>query len=165
MGLPLGNELSLRVFPKMELNKEIGDIYFYGGGLKHSIDQYMPGVIPIDLAIQGYYQQFGVSDIITIRSWAVNALISKKLLMWTLYGGIGLEGTSMEVDYDTTTPVYNEDDEEFDMEEINIDFDLDGNNEYRITAGVRYRFLILNIFADYTISEYSVFNAGIGLSF
>jgi len=163
MGLPFGNEIMLRGFPKMELQKDIGDFSFWGVGLKHSLDQYIP-LVPIDLAVQAAYQQMSFADVIDIDSFAANMHISKKLLMWTLYGGVGYENTNMEVKFDGVS---------YDVDEngdiiivpTEIKFDLEGENEYRATAGIRYSFLLAKIYADYTISKYQVLNLGVGLSF
>jgi hypothetical protein len=45
MGLPYGNEIMLRIFPTYEFSKDTGEVGFWGVGLKHSIDQYLPGSI------------------------------------------------------------------------------------------------------------------------
>lgn len=162
VGLPAGNELLLRVFPKVQISKDIGELYFYGAGIKHSISQYIP-LVPIDLAVQAVYQQMGVGDIIEISSFAANAQISKKLLMWTLYGGLGYEKSNMSVKYDGTA--YEVQDDELQYIPQKIEFDIEGENEYRMTAGIRYSIAILKIYADYTISKYNMLNIGLGLSF
>lgn len=162
VGLPAGNEVLLRIFPKVEINQDLGEISFWGAGLKHSISQYIP-LVPIDLAVQGVYQQMQVGDIIKISSMAFNAQISKKLLMWTLYGGLGYEKSSMNVKYDGT--VYQVDNDILQEIPEKFEFDIDGENEFRMTAGIRYSIAILKFYADYTLSKYSVLNFGLGLSF
>ena len=57
-GLPYGNEIMFRYLPAIELNEQMGSLTFWGLGLKHSIDQYLLGVIPLDLAAQIAFQQF-----------------------------------------------------------------------------------------------------------
>jgi len=39
LGLPAGNELMVRGFPKYEISKDVGEVGFWGIGLKHSISQ------------------------------------------------------------------------------------------------------------------------------
>ncbi|MCD4797340.1 MAG: hypothetical protein K8R49_09275 [Candidatus Cloacimonetes bacterium] len=164
VGLPAGNELMIRGLPKFEVNKDIGEVGFWGIGLKHSVSQYIP-LIPIDIAIQGAYQSMVVGDILELNNFAVNAEISKKLLMWTLYGGLGYESTKLTADYETEIMFYNEDTTSFDLQPLDIDFEIEGDNNFRTTFGVRYSLLLLKLYADYTISKYSVVNAGIGISF
>lgn len=165
LGVIGGNEIMVRYIPKVQINDEIGKMGYYGIGLKHSVSQHLPGIIPIDLALQGAYQNFTVGDIINMNSITGNVQISKKLLMWTLYGGIGYEKTTMEVDYETETYQYNEVDNEFEMQTQEISFDLESENELRATVGFRYSLLFLKINADYSLCKYPVANLGIGLSF
>jgi uncharacterized protein DUF6588 len=162
VGLPAGNELLLRIFPKVQINKDIGELSFWGAGLKHSISQYIP-LVPVDLAVQGVYQQMNVGDVIEISSFAANAQISKKLLMWTFYGGLGYEGSNMKVKYDGTT--YEVDDDILEVVPDEIEFEIEGENEYRMTAGIRYSIALLKVYVDYTLSKYNVLNFGLGLSF
>lgn len=164
LGLPAGNELMIRGFPKYEISKDIGDVGFWGIGLKHSVSQYIP-LVPIDIAVQGVYQTLYVGDIIELNNLSFNAEISKKLLMWTLYGGLGFEQTKLKAEYETEIMVYNQDSNAFVSEPLDIDFEIDGDNNFRTTFGIRYSLLLLKLYADYTISKYNVFNAGIGISF
>ncbi len=164
IGLPAGNELMIRGFPKYEVNKDIGKVGFWGIGLKHSISQYIP-LVPIDIAVQGVYQSLYVGDIIELSNLAFNAEISKRLLVWTLYGGLGFEQTKLKTEYETEIMVYNEDSNAFVSEPLDIDFEIEGDNNFRTTFGIRYSLILLKLYADYTISKYSVFNVGIGISF
>ncbi|MBT5420931.1 MAG: hypothetical protein HOK80_08560 [Candidatus Cloacimonetes bacterium] len=163
LGLPLGNEIMIRGFPKVEINKDIGDLGFWGIGLKHSVDQYIP-LIPIDIAVQASYQNLYVGEILTFSNFNANLEVSKKLLMWTLYTGVGYDKTNVTAKYDYTYQTIN-DNNELESIDKEIKFDVDGENEMRATAGVRFSVLLLKLYADYTVSKYSVFNAGIGVSF
>jgi opacity protein-like surface antigen len=153
-GLPAGNELSLRYLPPLEMG-DYGDVTFWGVGLKHSIDQYIP-LFPLHLAVQGAYQSLDVGDAIGITSIAVNAHASKRLLMWTLYGGLGYEKTTLTAKYQPIDTIGTDE----------IKFDIDGDNSFRMTAGFRYAiipFVHLNV--DYTLSNYQIVTAGLGMSF
>jgi len=168
LGLPFGNEIMIRGFPKVEISKDIGDLGFWGVGLKHSISQYIP-LIPIDIAIQAAYQNLYVGDLLKFSNFNANIEVSKKLLMWTLYTGVGYDKTNVSADYtyEYTTLVEDENTGLYvpETSEQHIKFDVDGENEIRATAGFRFSFLLLKLYADYTVSKYSVFNAGIGVSF
>ncbi len=163
LGLPFGNEIMVRGMPKVEIDKDIGDFGFWGVGLKHSVDQYIP-LIPIDIAIQASYQNLYVGDILTFSNFNANLEVSKKLLMWTLYTGVGFDKTNVTAEYEYTYKTLNQDNEIEEVEQ-KIKFDVDGENDVRMTAGFRFSLLLLKLYADYTISNYSVFNAGIGVSF
>ncbi len=169
LGLPYGNEIMIRGFPKVEINKDVGDFGFWGVGLKHSVSQYIP-LVPIDLAVQIAYQNLYVGDILEFTNFNANLEISKKLLMWTLYGGMGLDKTDVAADYTYTYTTLVEDENTPGVyfpgtEEQHIKFDVEGDNNFRTTFGIRYSLLLLKLYADYSISKYNVFNAGIGISF
>ncbi len=169
LGLPFGNEILVRGFPKVEINKDVGDFGFWGVGIKHSVSQYIP-LIPIDIAVQAAFQNLYVGDILTFTNFNANLQVSKKLLMWTLYTGIGYDKTNVAADYTYEYTTLVEDENIPGMyvpgtSEQHITFDVDGENEVRATAGFRFSVLLLKLYADYTISKYSVFNAGIGISF
>jgi len=169
LGLPYGNEIMIRGFPKVKISNDIGYFGFWGVGLKHSVSQYIP-LIPIDVAVQAAYQNLYVGDLLTFSNFNANLEVSKKLLMWTLYTGVGYDKTTVTADYtyEYTTLVEDENIPGLYLPgtaEQHIKFDVDGENEFRATAGIRYSLLLLKLYADYTISKYSVFNAGIGVSF
>lgn len=158
VGLPKGNELMIRGMPPMSMG-DYGDLSFWGVGLKHSIDQYIP-LFPVDLALQAAYQSFKVGELVDISSLALNAQVSRRLLMLTAYGGLGWESTTLEADY-----VHHFEGPDGEIEQ-DISFDISGDNELRMTAGIRWAFLpFLHVSADYTISNYQVVSLGLGGQF
>jgi hypothetical protein len=157
LGLPYGNEVTLRYLPKLDVSKDVGEVGFWGVGLKHDIDRHIP-LCPVSLAVQGVYQKFELGDILDIDDWAVNAEVSKTFLFVTPYAGVQYENTKMHVEYDinATQP------EMFGPDKVK--FDVTGDNQLRGTVGVRFRTLIFNLNLDYSICEYPVFNLGFGVS-
>lgn len=160
IGLPAGNELMLRYLPTMEISSDTGEIGYYALGLKHSVDQYLTALFPVDIAVQAVYQHAQITDYLEINNLAFNAHASKKLLMWTIYGGLGWENTKFKADYKTTMYDW----EEEDYVKVPVDFELEGENDYRMTLGMKYTFLIVNFWADYSLCKYPVLNLGFGLS-
>lgn len=158
VGVPFGNELMVRFIPATEIDK-VGDLSFWGAGIKHSIDQYIP-LFPVHLAVQGTYQQLSVGDMLEVTSWALNAQVSKSFLMLTLYGGVGLEETNLTAKYDYI-PDENDPDNK-----IPVKFELTGDNNLRATAGFRWALLpFIHLNADYSIAAHNVASAGLSLSF
>lgn len=157
-GLPKGNELMIRYLPPFELG-DYGDIQFWGVGLKHSIDQYIP-LFPIHLAVQGAYQALSVGDVVDITSIAINAQASKRILMWTFYGGLGWESTKLKAEYDYNPYAGHT------LSQDKISFDITGDNNVRMTLGFRYAIIpFVHLNADYTISNYNAATVGLGMSF
>ncbi len=156
-GLPFGNEVMLRYFPETEIVKDFGKVSFFGIGLKHSVSQYLPGLIPIDLAVQGVYQDLKIGNSFEMTTLNFNAEISKKLLMFTFYGGLNYGNSSTNLTYNYL--------ETQSSNPLKMDFSYDTDSQFTATGGVRWSFLLLKLYADYTIGEYSVINTGFGLSF
>ena len=163
LGLPGGNEFLIRGFPKTEIDENFGEFGFWGIGLKHSIDQYIP-LFPIDIAVQGVYQQLYLGDILKSTNINANLQISKKLLMLTGYCGIGIDKTNVTFEYDYVYDDLDDSGEIFPNEKI-VEFEIEGENDVRMTAGLRYSILLLKFYADYTVSKYETINAGFGISF
>ncbi|RLC50981.1 MAG: hypothetical protein DRZ79_03500 [Candidatus Cloacimonadota bacterium] len=164
LGLPYGNEIMFRMMPSFEMSEKIGAISFWGISLKHSIDQYLPGIIPIDLAVQTAYQSMKLSDIMTFNNFAANAEISKKLQSLTIYAGLGYENSKLNAKYESELTYVNENNDVV-TEPLQMDFDVEGDNNFRATFGFRISVLLLKLYADYSVCKYPVANFGFGLSF
>ncbi len=163
LGLPGGNELLVRGFPKTEIDENFGEFGFWGIGLKHSIDQYIP-LFPIDIAVQGVYQKLYLGDILKSTNINANLQVSKKLLMLAGYCGIGIDKTNVTFEYDYTYDDVDDSGVVFQNDKT-VEFEIEGKNEVRMTAGIRYSILLLKFYADYTIAKYETINAGFGISF
>lgn len=159
MGLPWGNEIMVRYLPEYDLKKDIGKVKYWGAGLKHSISYHIP-FCPVDLAVQGSYQDLKIGDIIEIKDMAANAEISKTFFIMTLYGGIGYEKTTLSADYTYQQPTTNGT-----SIDVPISFDVDGDNQYRGTIGAKFRLLIMSLYGEYSISKYNNYAAGLTFGF
>ena len=89
--------------------------------------------------------------------------VSKSIPVITLYGGIGLEKSSLDISY-----TYIGDDPETDAVETDADvpisFNMEGENKFRTTVGARLKLAILTINADYNMGEFNTINVGVGLT-
>jgi len=158
LGLPLGNEIMLRYLPPMKnLPDEIGEINFWGVGVKHSLDQYLTDFFPIDISVQAVWQQLSVAEKVKISTQSYNIQAGKKVLMLTVYGGVAYEMANLKVDYtphDTNNQPLS-----------NVNLDLDAENEMKVTLGLRYSILLFDAYADYNIAKYPSVNLGVGVGF
>ena len=164
IGLPLGNELMVRYWPEMNI-EDLGSVWLWGVGLKHSIDQYLPGFFPIDLSVQAVYQEMNIADIVDFNSFAVTALASKNILMLTVYGGLGYEIAELNTKYTYDLGVES-------VPPMEVALDFQAQNELRATIGARVTvFPLVSVFADYSIASTSgkthpnTFNVGVGIGF
>ena len=158
LGLPYGFEIIGRYLPLMEI-EDIGDISFWGVGIKHKVSRWIP-LCPTAISIQGTYQKFELDEgeVITIESTFLNAHISKKFLILTFYLGAGIENTKLSANY-----VYSGDVGNYFGEKLS--FDIIGENEFRATFGARLKILILDACIDFSTGKYPAIRIGAGLTF
>ncbi|MBN2017602.1 MAG: hypothetical protein JW794_05685 [Candidatus Cloacimonetes bacterium] len=158
LGLPAGFEVELRYIPPYEI-KDLGKLTFIGGGVKYQVSKLIPmlsALIPI--SIQGTYQQLKVGDEVTVNSSFVNLHASRGLVVLpvTIYGGIGYEMTKLKAKYTYKEPWTGTD--------VPIDFDIDGDNGFRLTAGARLKILLIDVMLDYSVAKYQTVRLGVGFS-
>lgn len=158
VGLPLGTEATARLIPSIEVDEDVGSLSSFGVGLKHSIDQWIPGRTPVDLALEGGIQSFEAGDYLEADSRHLSLVVSRTVGVLTFYGAGGLESTDIDVSYTLANPVPGEDD-------VEIAFSDEGENTSRLTAGFNLDLTFLQLNAGYTLADYQVLNASFGLSF
>ncbi len=106
-------------------------------------------------------------------AFTVNALVGKTLPVISVYGGIGIETSTMTVATPGTYPTvlpnpnYPSEPEQFMVGTVDkpIDIEMEGGNSFHALAGFRLRFAVFHISASYTLANYSTLNAGFGISF
>ena len=132
-----GTEALLRWLPSVEVDEEIGDVSFFGFGVRHRISQYFSG-FPVDVALGVYFQNVEVGNMISADLFAVNLSASKSFTLITLYGGVGYENASVHAEY-----AYSYGDIEED-----IVLDMTGENHVRFIVGVGLNLALVHINAD-----------------
>lgn len=149
LGSVYGTDITVRYFA-FSFNEDIGKLQLYSWGLRHSVSQYFK-TLPLDLAVGIYNQHFSLGDLIESNSWFISAQASKRVLIFTFYGGLGYENCSMDISYTS---------EENDTE---VDFNLKGDNTIRFTAGVTFNLGPVKLNVDYNLASQSVLSAGLGI--
>jgi len=157
VGLPFGTEVNVRYAPPYDLGEEIGELSLFGIGGRISIDQFIPiPFFPLDIATGAFFQNIELGPV-KINSNIIHAEISKSLPVFTLYGGVGLESSTLSASYSFNDPIT--------QTPRDIDISVKGDNKFRGTVGLRMQLLILAINADYNFAPYKSVNLGVGLSF
>jgi hypothetical protein len=171
IGLPKNTDLKVRWSPTVTLS----DFKFslFGIGIMHDVKQYIPGIkaLPFDLsAFVGYtnmkaeqalsasagQNQKGVME---FNSTNIEVLISKKISVLTLYGGVGYNISKSNLDMKGTYDL--DDDGVVDATDpVALEFSTSG---MRITGGLRLKFAVFTLHGDYTLAKYNAFNAGFGI--
>ncbi|MCK4577702.1 MAG: hypothetical protein KAU50_02860 [Candidatus Marinimicrobia bacterium] len=159
LGLPFKTEVTLR---GGSISTDKGDITFGGFGAKIGLNQFIPTIPLVFPAISvGYYaSNMDFADIVVAKNSILTLQASKSIPMLTVYGGLGLESSSIDVEYAL---------EYEDLDGItqteDIAFSLDGDNSTRFIVGFRLKLLLLSINADYNVGEFAAYNLGVGLTF
>ncbi len=152
VGLPANFEVFGRFFTLPIKGDPGGNVTLVGGGLKYAIlkdNLSTPGII-----IVGGYQTILVPDAFnfgTVSTISAKAYISKSLPFFTLYGGGGIDRTSLSLNIPGLPP------------EINKDYDV---NYPQGTVGVTFEpipFFKINV--DGNFGKYTSFGLGAALSF
>ncbi len=203
VGIIRDTDVSLRLVPSVSAPDVDGSVSLFGFGAKHGLNQYLPGgaLLPVDLSVQLGYTQLNFdigtdvnpesgSDIydpydtsqwegqeITLQSsgYTVNLLVGKNLPILSIFGGVGFQSSTTDVNVKGSYPVtvpneqYNPQSqpETKAIEAITdpLSLSIDGDNSVHALAGFRVRLGFIAVSGSYTLSNYPVANVGVGLSF
>ncbi|MFQ5825168.1 MAG: DUF6588 family protein [bacterium] len=197
LGLFANTEVMLRFFPEIEVSKDVGSLKMFGLGVKHDLKQWLPGggLLPFDLSVMAGYTIFQAHADLSLEpdpdltptgasyedqkveleatSFTLNFLISKQFAILTLFGGLGIETSSVDLKLKGNYPVtVFEDDpnssnfgEEVIEDLVNpVNISIDGANTMRANVGFRLKLVFLTIHGSYTFSNYPVATAGVGIN-
>ena len=176
VGLIKGTELDFRYMPELKIG-DAGKVGLFGIGLKHDILQWLPIVdkIPIDLSIQtGYTKLSSEIELIDpsatmttnpqanldVSATTVNLILSKKLLMFTPYLGLGYNSTTTTFNIDKNYSIAGQ---SIDVNEL-TKIDFESNNNFRANIGFRFNMAVIALQANYTFAEYPTATLGVGVS-
>ncbi len=187
VGLPLNTDFILRFFPETEFEKDVGSVKMLGFGVKHSLNQWIPGGsnFPLDLAVlAGVTTLQTQADLdvapdqtaipsgasydnqkvkVEANAFTFNLLASKKLAIFTLFGGIGIETSSLDLNLTGTYPATsietnlaspNFGKTIIDDLEDPVALSFTGPNKMRASIGLRLDFYLLSAYASYTMADY-----------
>ena len=173
VGLIKNTEIDVRFMPEIKMKGVSTGLF--GVGVKHDILQWLPIVdkIPIDVSFQAGYtklsSQIMLEDpntmenaeaTLDVRATTFNILLSKKIVMFTAYAGLGYNSTKTTFNVDGK---YNIAGQDFDVNEL-TEFEFESNNNLRANVGFRFQIAVLALQANYTFSKYPVATVGLGIS-
>jgi hypothetical protein len=161
IGNIFGTQFTFRYLPSTKFHDKVGYFDLFGGGITHSLSQYLPP-LPFDFAIQGFYQQTKLGNVFESNGVVYNFLASARISVLTFYGSLGYENTEFEVEYyydpgDNQTPAV-------DIYPGLINFTESIDDRFRATIGLSLQFIIFNLNADYSFGNYQVATVGLGIS-
>lgn len=160
IGSFMGTDVTLRYLPRIGY-QDFGSIGFIGFGVRHSISQYIP-LFPISLSGQVMWQKLSIEDgenneVFGASAFAGNVVASKSLLLVTVYGGLQVERSSVDVAYmfDPGVPS---------LPAQQIEFGLTGGNVFRAVGGFALNFGPMLVNFDAGVGNSTVVSGGVGLS-
>ena len=175
VGLVKNTNVHLRYLPTMGIpGVDDGEINMFGIGVTHDILQWIPGAdkIPLDVSLffgytgLSYEQALNDDDQkmdIDVNGYTFRALVSKKFLFVTVYGGAGFNSGTTNIRL-LGTYSYDNGIQEVTYEDP-VDLTVDDAGGFVGNLGVRLKFLwVMAVTADYTFGTYNAFTSGLGVS-
>lgn len=193
IGLIKNTDLKIRYGQVKNLSADDGTnnkygVSIFGVGIMHDFKQWIPGIkhLPLDMAIFVGYSRFkstidfdefepgvfsaeGTAEL-TANNTTIQALVSKKLSILTLYGGLGYNIVSSGIKVDGRIENYQllsnpTDPNSYYVVEDPVDFKYDGGSTFRATFGMRLKLAFLTLHSDYTFQKYNMLSVGLGFTF
>lgn len=159
-GLPLGTEVVVRFIPSVEVSEDVGSLQAFGVGALHSVSQWLPAPLPVDVAVGGGIQSFEVGDYLEADARQVSLVVSKNLAVLTLFAAGTLEESEVDISYTVSNP---DGDPTLPPDGTELAVSDEGDNSSRLTVGFGLDLLVLKLNAEYSFAEYPVVAATLGL--
>lgn len=173
VGLIKSTDLTIRYIPETNL-EDYGSISVVGAGIKHGLNQWIPGgkLLPVDLSIMAAFSKTDLNGDLNFNAnattdqvvesstntFVVNALVGKTLPFISVYGGLGYQKATFELDilgnYDIGGGQTLQDP---------VSYSQDSDAGIHALAGFQFKMGPIRIYAEATAAEYFTANAGIGI--
>lgn len=164
-GTIYGTSVSFRYLPAVKINDDLGDFKYFGFGLMHNPQAWLPIPLPVDLSAAFFTQTMDVGKFFQAKATMFGIFASKKfgpgIINITPYVGFSIESSTIDVTYDVVIPtpaIPN-------PTPTQIKFSLEGENSTRITVGASLKILLINLNVDYSLAKYNVASAGLSFYF
>ena len=157
-----GFELTSKFIPKQEIGEDKSEFYFYSFALKHELSRYFK-LLPVHAAVQIGTGKIKFSEQLEFNNMVFNGIVSKKFGVATLYGGLGYQLTTVDVNYTTTGDPDNADPSLHESKDISLN--IRGDNGAGVTFGtmIKLAYFVFNF--DYTYNSQSVLSTGLSIEF
>ncbi len=163
VGTFYGTAAEIRFLPSIQLNSDLGSISYFGFGIQHNPGMWLDEPLPVDVSVGVYTQTMKVGNIFksTATSFGIYAgkTFGTNLLGVSPYAGFSFETSTISVNYTRTI------DTQAGPEDVNVSFDMKGENNVRFSLGASFTVLFLNLNADYSVAKYNTVSAGLGFAF
>jgi hypothetical protein len=155
VGTVFGTRVTFRYLPSITIDEDLGAFKYFGFGIQHNPGVLLPTPLPVDVAVGFFTQTLEVGTLFKAKTTAFGLNASKRLgigpINVTPYAGFMIEKSNIDITYSFMV----------DDEEIDVAFELEGDNKSRLTLGLSVRLLMLNFNADYNIGKYNSVTIGV----
>ena len=155
VGTVFGTRATFRYLPSITIDEDLGAFKYFGFGIQNNPGVFLPTPLPVDVAVGFFTQTLEVGTLFKAKTTAFGLNASKRLglgaINITPYAGFMLEKSNIDITYSFIV----------DDEEIDVAFELEGENKSRLTLGLSLRLLMLNFNADYNIGKYNSITVGV----
>lgn len=175
VGLPFHTEISARFIPTVSFGD--GKANLWGFGIKNEFKEFIPvfKMLPFSMSVFYGLTKYNLKWDMTDNEYAdktykdqklqadsysytTRVLISKSIPFLTVYGGLGYNGSSSDFDLKGHYKIGS-------FTSIDPLMNNFKSNGFLFNAGLRLKFAVFMLFGDYTYSNYSMFTAGLGVTF
>lgn len=169
VGVIKNTDLKLRYIPRQNVGDD-ANIEMFGLGVMHDITQWLPGekILPVEISVFGGYtglrteifidKDAGQSMQLESRSFIGQAIVSKKILVFTPYVGLGFASSKSDITlkgrFETENDVL--------VDPVNFNYEDSG---FRANIGLMVKLAFLTLTGEYAIQEYDTYSVGLGFSF
>ena len=158
LGIPLGTDLTVRFIPAVEVHEDVGDVEAFGFGIRHSVSQWFPTPLPVDLAVSLGWQDLSVGEYLDASGTNYGAVVSKDFGVIALYGAGYVSTADVDVTYTF------EGTQGIPPQTIRLTQDLD--TQTRFAVGLNLDLLVLDLSAEYALGgEMDSLSGQVGFSF
>lgn len=133
---------------------DVGTLKYSNYGLNHNIKHWIPGKLPVDLAVGFHYHNYTATDSLKGKGFIITAKTSYDISIFTFYGGLAYESSSAKYEYINTEGGVSDP----------VSFESNASNNIRFTVGFLMHAGPFNLFADYSIAKQSVLSFGFGFA-
>lgn len=159
IGTVAGTQVAIRYAPS------VGDFSFFGIGINHNPGFWTESAqlpLGINSSVAIAYSSLKYGDFMEFSAWNASLLASRRFgwrfLHLTPYVGLGVEGSSLKVSYETSFIGV-------DGKPLQVEFESEGENLFHATLGSKIRLGVIDLSADYTFAKYSAMSVAFGLGF
>ena len=184
VGLIKGIQVTGRFIPEISIVDDFGEFNMWGFGAKANMNELLPfgNRLPFEVSIAGGFNSSTITanldvldenrpeDIfegqeaeLDFDSFVASAVIGKSFPIVSLYTGVGFQSSEMDASIKGSFPIPTLTGTE--IVEDPVSFSQDGDNEVHGIVGIQFKLAIFSLTAEYTLSEFQILNAGIGVSF